>query len=99
MKLIVNKLGPLGWPARQYVDGQIALHLDYLEKELDNRPWFVTDAFSAADVMMSFPLEVATARGGLNAARPNLMGFLARIHARPAYQKALSRGGQYAYAA
>jgi glutathione S-transferase len=99
LKLVVNKLGPLGWPARQYVDGQIALHLDYLEKELTDRPWFAADAFSAADVMMSFPLEVATTRGGLNAARPNLMSFLARIHARPAYQSALSRGGQYAYAA
>jgi glutathione S-transferase len=99
MKLIVNKLGPLGWPTRRYADGQIALHLDYLEKELVDRPWFVADTFSAADIMMSFPLEVATARGGLNAARPSLMSFLARIHARPAYQKALSRGGRYAYAA
>jgi glutathione S-transferase len=99
LKLVLNRLGPLGWLARRYVDGQIALHLDYLEKELTNRPWFAGDEFSAADIMMSFPLEVATARGGLNAARPNLVSFLARIHARPAYQKALSRGGQYAYAA
>jgi glutathione S-transferase len=99
MKLIVNRLGPLGWPARRYVDGQIALHLDYLENELADRPWFVADQFSAADIMMSFPLEAATARGGLNAARPNLVSFLKRIHARPPYQKALSRGGRYAYAA
>jgi glutathione S-transferase len=99
LKLVVNRLGPLGWPARRYVDGQITLHLDYLEKELGDKPWFVADTFSAADIMMSFPLEAATARGGLNAARPNLMSFLARIHARPAYQKALSRGGPYAYAA
>jgi len=99
LKLVLSKLGPFGWPARRYVDGQIALHLDYLENELAGRPWLVADQFSAADVMMSFPLEVATARGGLNAARPNLTSFLARIHARPAYQKALSLGGQYAYAA
>ena len=98
MKLVVNRLGLLGRPARRYVDGQVTLHLDYLEKELDHGPWFVGNAFSAADVMMSFPLEAATARGGLNASRPNLMSFLARIHARPAYQRALSRGGQYAYA-
>jgi glutathione S-transferase len=97
-KLVVRKLGPLGWPARRYVDGQIALHLDYLEKELTNRPWFAAEEFSAADIMMSFPLEVATARGGLNTTRPNLVGFLKRIHARPAYQRALSRGGSYAYA-
>jgi glutathione S-transferase len=99
LKLVVNKLGALGWPARRYVDGQIALHLDYLENELTDRPWFAAGEFSAADIMMSFPLEVATARGGLSAARPNLMTLLARIHARPAYQRALSRGGQYAYAA
>jgi glutathione S-transferase len=97
-KLVVRKLGPLGWPARRYVDGQIALHLDYLEKELANRPWFAAEEFSAADIMMSFPLEVATARGGLNTTRPNLVGFLKRIHARSAYQRALSRGGSYAYA-
>jgi glutathione S-transferase len=99
LKLVVNRLGPLGWPARRYVDGQIELHLDYLEKELDNKPWFAGDEFSAADVMLSFPLEAATARGGLNATRPNLLTFLARIHARPAYQRALSRGGPYAFAA
>jgi glutathione S-transferase len=98
LKLVVNRLGFLGWPARRYVDGQIKLHLDYLEKKLDNEPWFAGDDFSAADVMMSFPLEAASSRGGLNASRPNLMSFLARIHARPAYQRALSRGGPYAYA-
>jgi glutathione S-transferase len=48
--------------------------------------------------MMSFPLEVATARAGLNATRPNLWSFLQRIHARPAYQRALKRGGEYAFA-
>jgi glutathione S-transferase len=98
LKLVVNRLGLFGWAARRYVDGQIKLHLDYLEQELDNRPWFAWDAFSAADIMMSFPLEAASSRGGLNAARPNLWSFLARIHARPAYQRALSRGGPYAYA-
>jgi glutathione S-transferase len=98
LKLVVNRLGLFGWPARRYVDGQITLHLDYLEREIDNRLWFVGDEFSAADIMMSFPLEAAASRGGLNASRPNLMSFLARIHARPAYQRALSRGGPYAFA-
>ena len=97
LKLVVNRLGLLGRPARGYVDGQITLHLDYLEKALDGSPWFAGDAFSAADIMMSFPLEAASSRGGLNASRPNLMSFLARIHARPAYQRALGRGGPYAF--
>ncbi len=81
-----------------FVDSQIRLHLDYLERQLADRPWFVADAFSAADVMMSFPLEVATARAGLDATRPNLWNFLARIHARPAYRRALERGGDDALA-
>jgi glutathione S-transferase len=98
LKLVVSRLGLLGRPARRFVDGQIALHLDYLEGELTGRPWFAGDAFSAADIMMSFPLEVATSRGGLDASRPNLMGFLERIHARPSYRKALARGGAYKYA-
>ncbi len=98
LKLIVNRLGLLGWPAHRYVDSQIKLHLDYLERELDPGPWFVGSEFSAADIMMSFPLEAARSRGGLSASRPNLMSFLARIHARAAYQRALTRGGPYAFA-
>jgi glutathione S-transferase len=98
LKLVVNKLGALGWPARRYVDAQIALHLDFLEGELAMRPWFVADAFSAADIMMSFPLEVASVRAGLDATRPSLWSFLARIHGRPAYQRALKRGREYALA-
>jgi glutathione S-transferase len=74
------------------------LHLNFLEAELANAPWFVDDRFSAADVMMSFPLEAASDRAGLNDTRPRLMDFLARIHARPAYRRALEKGGAYRYA-
>lgn len=98
LKLIVKRLGAFGWPARRFVDAQIALHLDFLERELASGPWFVADAFSAADIMMSFPLEVASVRAGLDATRPNLWNFLTRIHGRPAYQRALKRGGEYALA-
>ena len=98
LKLVVSKLRLFGWPARGFVDAQIKLHLDHLENELNQGPWFVGSEFSAADVMMSFPLEAAALQGGLNASRPNLVSFLARIHARPAYQRALNRGGPYAFA-
>ncbi len=80
---------------RQFVDPQLALHLDYLEGELAKTGWFGGDAFSVADVAMSFPLEAAAARAGLDASRPRLWTFLQRIHARPAYQCALERGGPY----
>ncbi|HZP65681.1 MAG TPA: glutathione S-transferase [Rudaea sp.] len=83
---------------RAFILPQIALHLDYLESELAEHPWFVGPEFSAADIQMSFPLEAAAARGGLDASRPKLMDFLSRIHARPAYQRALARGGEFALA-
>ena len=78
-----------------FVDPQIALHLNYLEGELARSAWFAGDAFTAADIQMSFPLEAAAARGGLDATRPKLWSFLERIHARPAYQRALDKGGRY----
>jgi glutathione S-transferase len=73
-------------------------HLDWLETELADRPWFAGDEFTAADVMMSFPLEASRHRGGLDERRPNLVDWLERIHARPAYGAALQKGGPYAYA-
>ena len=65
---------------------------------MGNAPWFVGERFSAADIMMSFPLERASDRAGLDETRPKLMDFLHRIHARPAYQRALEKGGAYRYA-
>ncbi|WP_027910070.1 glutathione S-transferase [Pseudomonas sp. URMO17WK12:I4] len=81
-----------------FVTPQLKLHLEYLEGELGKSTWFAGEAFSAADIQMSFPLEAAVARAGLDASRPRLMAFLERIHARPAYQRALEKGGEYAYA-
>jgi glutathione S-transferase len=81
-----------------FITPQINNHLDFLEAELARRPWFAGAEFSAADVQMSFPLEAAAARGGLDGGRPRLMDFLQRIHARDAYQRALQRGGPYALA-
>jgi glutathione S-transferase len=78
-----------------FVDPQIALHLDYMEGELGKHAWFGGDTFSAADIQMSFPLEAAAARGGLDAGRPKLWAFLQRIHALPAYSRALAKGGDY----
>jgi glutathione S-transferase len=73
---------------------QVKLHLDYLEAELGRSQWFAGEDFSAADIQMSFPLEAAQARFGLEA-YPLLARFIERIHARPAYQRALAQGGPY----
>jgi glutathione S-transferase len=78
-----------------FIEPQINLHLDYLEREVAKSGWFVGNEFTAADIQMSFPLEAAAARAGLNASRPNLMGFLERIHERPAHSRALDKGGPY----
>jgi glutathione S-transferase len=78
-----------------FIEPQINLHLDHQEREIAKTGWFAGNEFTAADVQMSFPLEAAAARAGLNTSRPNLIGFLDRIHARPAYQRALEKGGAY----
>ena len=80
---------------KAFVLPNIRTHLDFLEQELAGRDWFAGATFSAADVQMSFPLEAAQARGGLDAQRPRLMAWLERVHARPAYRQALERGGPY----
>ena len=80
-----------------FIGPQLKLHMDWWERELAGSGWFAGGEFSAADIMMSFPVETAAVRAG-GAGRPALKGFLERIHARPAYRKALERGGPYAYA-
>ncbi len=81
-----------------FVDPQLKLHMDFWESELAATGWLAGPAFSAADVMMSFPAEAAASRAGLTEGRPRATEWLARLHARPAYQRALERGGPYAYA-
>lgn len=78
-----------------FIMPNIKSHLDFMEGELGKSKWFAGNAFSGADIQMSFPVEAAVARGGLDASRPRLMAYLERIHARPAYMRALERGGPY----
>ncbi len=81
-----------------FIDPQIAAHTAYWQAELSKSPWFAGEAFSAADIMMSFPLEAGASRAPYGPDKPKLTAFLKAIHARPAYQRALQRGGAYAYA-
>jgi glutathione S-transferase len=80
------------------VEPNLKRHLDFMEAELGKSEWFAGNAFSAADVQMSFPVEASAQRAGLDASRPKLMAYLKRIHARPAYKRALERGGPYSFA-
>ena len=75
-----------------FVDPQIRLHLGYMNQALARSEWFAGPEFSAADIQMSFPIEAASARGGL-AGYAKLGAFLERIHTRPAYARALEKGG------
>lgn len=109
MKLVFSRL-PSGAPAlvrpvaraisdkamKLFVTPQIEQMLQFLEGELANRAFFAGDDLTGADIQMSFPLEGAAARGGLDGRYPRLTDFLTRIHARPAYKRALERGGPYA---
>lgn len=83
---------------RKLVDPQLTRHVQYLEAELGKSRWFASDDFSAADVQMSFVVEAAIARAAEPGTTPRLAAFLERIHARPAYQRALTRGGPFSVA-
>ncbi|VWX56491.1 glutathione S-transferase family protein [Sphingorhabdus sp. 109] len=96
--LVVGRLGLLGLPARKPVGQMVTDILVWLESELANRDYFAGDQLTAADIMMSFPLEACQSRAGLDRRYPNLMAYLERIHSRPQYQTALEKGGPYAYA-
>jgi glutathione S-transferase len=111
LKLVFDRVAnaPAPWPVsaiarriagtvqNSFIGPQLKRHLDYMEAELTAHPWFAGNEFTAADVQMSFPLEAAKSRAGLNASRPRLWDFLERIHAREAYKRALERGGPYSF--
>jgi glutathione S-transferase len=77
------------------VNPQLKQHMAYWEAELGKSEWFAGSGFTAADIQMSFPLEAAAARAGLDGGLPKAMAWLERIHARPAYARALEKGGPY----
>lgn len=83
---------------KTFIDPQLKLHADYWEAELGKAAWFAGNDFTGADVQMSFPLEAAAMRAGLGSAYPKIAAFLQTIHARPAYKRALEKGGPYAFA-
>jgi glutathione S-transferase len=109
MKLIFDRMekGPMpffvrpvargiaGRVKKGFIQPNINRQLDFMEGKLSKSAWFAGGEFTAADIQMSFPLEAAAARGGLDASRPKLMEFLGRIHAREPYRAALERGGEF----
>ncbi len=109
MKLVFDRIETAPMPffvkpvarsiAQKVKDGfimpQILQHLAFLEAELGKSTWFAGEEFTAADIQLSFVIEAAASRGGLDETYPKLNAYLQRIHARPAYQRALERGGPF----
>lgn len=87
-----------GQVIKTWLQPQINNQLAFLEAHLQKQKWFAGDAFSAADIQMSFPVEAAAVRDRVAEKYPALQDFLERIHARPAYQRALEKGGPYSLA-
>ncbi|MEH2309313.1 glutathione S-transferase family protein [Nostoc sp.] len=98
MNLVFNHFGVGDSVNEGFIAPQIKLHFDYIEGELRKSTWFVGEEFTAADIQMSFPLEIVAMEAELISSRPKIKQFIERIHARPAYKRALERGGKYDFA-
>ena len=96
--LVLSRIPVMGKVAMKRFQPMVDRHMDYVESELARSPWFAGEQMTAADIIMSFPLEAARSRAGLDERRPATIAWLERIHARPTYQAALAKGGPYAYA-
>ncbi len=80
---------------KAYIDPAIESAMALMEDTLSRQEWFAGDALTGADVMMSFPVQAAFVRSAKPADFPKLAAFLERVEARPAYRKALEKGGPY----
>jgi len=97
LHLYVGRLKEAGGPLYPRIDGELANHLGYVDRALDGREFFVGAALSGADIQMSFVGELAKVFDRLGP-YPNLAGWLSRMHARPAFQRSVEKGGAYRFA-
>lgn len=81
-----------GGVRESFLNPQLKLHLEFIEGRLKNHTWLLGDTLTAADVMMSFPLQAALARSALDL--PNIAAYVQRIETHPAYQRAESKLGK-----
>jgi glutathione S-transferase len=94
LKLYVGRLGEAGAPLHPRIASELANHFGYMSAALGNRDYLVANQFSAADIQLSFVLDAGASRGPLGD-YPNLVRYHERLKARPAYQRAIERGGPY----
>jgi glutathione S-transferase len=96
LQLYTGRLGEAAAPLKPRIDGELARHLGFVDRELQGRDWLVGDALTGADIQMSFVGEIAKVFG-LRARYPAMDAWVNRFQARPAYQRALQKGGTYAF--
>ena len=96
LNLYVGRLKEAGAPLHPRIDSELANHLGYVDRSLEGRDFFVGPSLSGADIQMSFVGEMAKVFGKLEP-YPNLGAWLERMHARPAFQRSIARGGPYRF--
>jgi glutathione S-transferase len=96
LKLYVSRLGDAAAPLSPRIESEIANHLGYIDKMLAGRDYLLGSELTGADIQLSFVGEIAAARTS-RTAYPNIEAWVRRFQARPAYQRALTRGGPYSY--
>jgi glutathione S-transferase len=97
IKLYLGFVGEAAKSVVERIDGNVQVHLDFIEQSLHASLYLVGNEITAADIQLSFPMEVIAAQGMLTDAHPKARAWLKNLHARPAYQRALEKGGPYAY--
>jgi glutathione S-transferase len=98
VRINVARVGDAAAAALVRLDEEVALQLRYIDGALEGREYILGKDFTAADIQLSFVGELAAARFGV-AGYPNVVGWVKRFQARPAYRAALARGGPYGFAA
>ncbi len=94
LRLYTSRLGEAAAPLNPRIDQQLDSHFSYMEQEIGDNGCFIGDQLSAADIMLSFPAEIAVMQG-MGDRYPKLAAFVTSAHARPAWQRAREKGGAY----
>ncbi len=94
LNLYTSRLGEAAAPLAPRINEQLASHFAFMESQLNDHGHYVGSSLTAADIMMSFPAEIAVMQG-LASDKPKLTAFVAWCHAQPAWQRAREKGGAY----
>lgn len=94
LRLYTSRLGDAAAPLAPRISEQLNAHFSFMESRVNDSGHFIGDALSAADIMLSFPAEIAVMQG-MSERYPKLAAFVAACHARPAWQAAREKGGAY----